>query len=422
LKPSGVRYTVLGVATANAFLLYLDRICMTAVVQSASFQQEMNLTKADVGNVISAFFFAYALGQTPAGWMADRFGPRRMLAAYIALWSLFTALTGFTVGLAMLVGVRLLCGLAEAGAYPASALLISNWFPFTQRARANSAVAFGGRIGNTVAPWLTAATIVGLGSWRPVLWIYGAAGLALAAAKWVVFRDKPGEHPWPNQAEKDWIAANTAAAKAPAPKSPWLALVTHPGLWLFNAGSLGMNVGWAFLVTWLAAYLQEVRGLDPVTTGRYVTMALASGMVGMLFGGWWCDWLTRRFGQSWGRRMPFLIGSSVCVAAYLTCPYLESPQAILVAAGVVAFFTDSMSPASWTISQDIGGKHVATTLAWSNMWGNLGAALIAKAIPLVLASSFHYADWREVFWLCAGGFVVLGVTLSLVDSTKTLRA
>jgi len=116
VKPTGVRYALLGVATANAFLLYLDRICMAAVVQSASFQQQMALDKQSTGQVLASFFLAYALGQMPAGWLADRFGPRRMLAVYIAVWSLCTALTGFATGLLALVTVRCACGLAEAGA------------------------------------------------------------------------------------------------------------------------------------------------------------------------------------------------------------------------------------------------------------------------------------------------------------------
>jgi MFS family permease len=140
---------------------------MAAVVQSASFQQEMGLDKQRTGDILASFFFAYALGQMPAGWLADRFGPRRMLVAYIALWSLCTAFTGFAPGLLALVIVRCACGLAEAGAYPSSGLLISRWFPFHQLARANSVVTFGGRVGNSMALWLTAWAIAALGSWRP---------------------------------------------------------------------------------------------------------------------------------------------------------------------------------------------------------------------------------------------------------------
>lgn len=417
-----VRYAILGVATANAFLLYLDRICMGAVVQSASFQRELGLGREHVGDVLASFFFAYALGQLPAGWMADRFGPRRMLVLYILLWSACTAATGLAGNLAALIVLRFACGLAEAGAYPASGRLIARWFPFNQRARANSVVAFGGRVGNALALWLTAGAIAALGSWRPVLFVYGAVGLGLALATRIVFRDEPDAHPWTNAAERKLISHDAPSAAEGSPRSPWLALLRHRGLWLLSLGGIGMNMGWAFLITWLPAYLHEVRGLDLVTASKYVSIALGCGMAGMLFGGWWCDALTRWFGPRWGRRLPFLAGSTVAIGAYLACPALGSPVAVTVACGVVAFASDSVTPAVWTLSQDIGGRHAAATMAWSNMWGNLGASAVAKLIPLAIASSFHRADWSEVFWLCAGGFAVLGLAVLAVDSTEPLRA
>lgn len=420
MNPTRVRYAVLGVATANAFILYLDRVCMGAVVQSASFQQELGLSKDRVGDVLAAFFFAYALGQTPAGYMADRFGPRRMLVTYIVLWSICTALTGFVGGLISLIVVRSACGLAEAGAYPASSLLVTRWFPFAQRGRASSVVAFGGRIGNSLALWLTAGAIAALGSWRPVLWIYGAIGLGLALATQLVFRDNPAAHPWTNEAERELILTGAPPIQALQRKSPWYALVRHRGLWFLNLGTIGMNIGWAFLITWLPTYLQEVRGLDSVTASRYISIALACSLGGVLFGGWWCDVLTRRFGRTWGRRLPFLTGSSVAAAAYLLCPLLGTPLAVAAACGLVAFATDSMVPAVWALAQDIGGTHVASTLAWTNMWGNFGASAVAKLIPFILGTSLHYRDWREIFWMCAGGFVLLGTAAMLVDSAKPL--
>ena len=416
-QPTKVRYAILSIATANAFILYLDRVCMGAVVQSQSFQSEMNLSKQDVGDILACFFFAYALGQTPAGYLADRFGPRRMLVIYILAWSLCTALTGFVGGLIGLIVVRSACGLAEAGAYPASGLLISKWFPFQHRARANSIVAFGGRIGNSLALWLTALAIASLGSWRPVLWIYGSVGIALAIATHIVFRDHPTLHPWTNAAEQNLVPPPEVKV---AKTFPWRALATHRGLWFLNIASLGMNFGWAFLITWLPTYLQEVRGLDQITASRYVSLALGASLGGMLFGGWWCDALTRRYGQAWGRRLPFLLGGSTAALAYLICPLLPSAVAVAAACAIVAFATDSVMPAVWALGQDIGGTHVASTMAWSNMWGNFGASAVAKIIPIILATSLHQKNWQEIFYLCAIGFVVLAISSLFIDSTKTL--
>jgi len=417
-----VRYALLGVATANAFLLYLDRICMTTVVHSPLFLRDVGLSEAHIGDVLSAFFLAYALGQPTAGWLADRFGPRRMLVVYIALWSACTAMTGFAGSLAALLTARLACGLSESGAYPASARVISRWFPYGHRARANSCVAFGGRVGSALAPWLTVATIAALGAWRPVLWMYGAIGFALAAATHFVFRDDPALHPWTNEAERELIGGSGPPPPAPDHRFPWRALVTHPGLWLLSLGAIGLNFGWAFLITWLPKYLQTVRGLSERDANFYDTVVLACGIAGILFGGWWCDALTRWFGQRWGRRLPILCGGIVGALAYLTCPLLHGAMGVVVACGLVAFATDSANASVWTFAQDIGRGHVGATLAWANMWGNLGAAAVAKTIPRVLGKTPQPADWSKVFWMLAAAFGMFAVTSLFVDATKQLAS
>ena len=68
-----------------------------------------------------------------------------------------------------------------------------------------------------------------------------------------------------------------------------------------------------------------------MTASRYVSIALAFSLGGLPFGGWWCDMLTRRFGQRWGRRLPFLFASTVAVTAYLLCPFLQTGLGVAVA-------------------------------------------------------------------------------------------
>jgi ACS family glucarate transporter-like MFS transporter len=82
-----------------------------------------------MGLVFSAFALGYALAQIPSGWFADRWGPRIALAVLVGLWSVLTALTGTVTGLASLLVIRLLFGMAEAGAFPGSARAFYNWLP-----------------------------------------------------------------------------------------------------------------------------------------------------------------------------------------------------------------------------------------------------------------------------------------------------
>ena len=73
-----------------------------------------------MGLIFSAFLWAYALGQIPAGWLADRFGPRKVLLFIVPFWSVMTAMTALATGAASLIGIRFIFGLGEAGAFPAA--------------------------------------------------------------------------------------------------------------------------------------------------------------------------------------------------------------------------------------------------------------------------------------------------------------
>ena len=122
--PTRVRHRIIAVTMLTAFILYLDRICMGEIVKSLSFNQELHLSKEQIGTILGAFFFSYALFQVPAGWASDRFGTRPTMTLYILLWSLFTGLTGLVSSFGGLLAARLLCGFAEAGAYPTAMAIV----------------------------------------------------------------------------------------------------------------------------------------------------------------------------------------------------------------------------------------------------------------------------------------------------------
>jgi MFS family permease len=159
-RPSRIRYLVVGSTALMSVLLYLDRYCISFA--EGFIQDDLGLTDVQVGWMLSAFFWTYALAQVPAGWLTDRFGSRLMLTTYILGWSLFTGLTGLAGGFFVLLLLRLGFGLAQAGAYPTGASVISKWAPFSQRGIASSVVAVGGRVGGWLALYATGFVIVWL--------------------------------------------------------------------------------------------------------------------------------------------------------------------------------------------------------------------------------------------------------------------
>jgi len=159
-RPTLVRFLIIAVASLSAMLMYLDRACLA--IMGAYIPADLGLSEREWAWALGAFFYTYALGQVPAGWLADRFGPRRVLAFNILAWSACTAATGLAGGFALLVLARLACGLAQAGGYPTSAVLLRRWIPTPERARSNAVVTLGGRVGLVIAPWITALLIVAL--------------------------------------------------------------------------------------------------------------------------------------------------------------------------------------------------------------------------------------------------------------------
>lgn len=421
--PTRVRHAVIAVSVIMAFILYLDRICLGEIVKSASFRGEMPFSREQIGSILGSFFFAYALAQVPSGWLSDRFGARCMLTIYIVGWSAATAVTGLANGWWGLLLARLACGIFEAGAYPTCGAVVRRWAPLSQRARASSLVAFGGRIGGTLAPLLTAWMIVVFANWRPALVIDGVMGIAVAVAWWWIVRDRPAEHPWCNAAELAVLPAT--AAEEPASLAVLgrvlKAVVVNRSVWLNCLAQSSINLGWAFLVTWLPTYLADVRGIEAVEGGKMVTLVLACGMLGMLCGGGFCDWTTRRFGPRWGRVMPIITGCVLAGSAYLGCLAVDSVWGLVACCAVVSFATDLGVPAIWAFTQDVGGRNVGTVAGWCNMWGNFGASAAAKLLPWVLATLDTNKDWREVFVVCAAGYAVALVAALGVDPRDTVE-
>ena len=419
--PTSIRSRIIWVTMLMAFILYLDRICMGEIVKSLSFNKELALSKEQIGQILGSFFFTYALFQVPAGWASDRFGARPMLTAYIVLWSLLTLATGLVSTFAGLLLVRLLCGAAEAGAYPTSMALVRKWIPFESRARASGMVALGGRIGGTLAPFLTIWLVVSFGNWRTSLWIDGVTGLLIALLFWKVARSSPHDHPKVNSAELALIGRIDAEKPLTTEefKSALKSFVKSRSLWCNSASQSLLNLGWGFLVTWLPTFLVEERGVGQVEGGRLLTYVLAFGMLGQVAGGYYCDWSTRRYGLRWGRIIPMSSSMFVCAAAYLCCPFVESTVLLIACCATVSFCTDLANPAMWSFMGDVGGRATAAAGGWGNMWGNFGASAGALLVPWLL--KVGGGDGKLlVFFTLAGAFVLAGLIILPMDATKKL--
>ena len=194
-------------------------------------------------------------------------------------------------------------------------------------------------------------------------------------------------------------------------------------LWLNSVGQFCINIGWAFLITWLPTYLKEKHGMEGANGAWMVTIVLAMGMLGQLIGGWATDFSVRHLGLRFGRILPISVACTIAGLAYLGCTVFTGVWAIVACCGIVSLMTDLGNPSIWGFMQDVGGRNTATVFGWANMWGNLGASVSSIMVPKLLAyGSADGSGQQLVFYACATSFFIAGAAALGMDATRPLTS
>jgi MFS transporter, ACS family, glucarate transporter len=389
IRPTRARFVVLTYLCLLTFILYLDRVCIGQA--GPAIQAEMKLNEAQLGYVFASFTLAYGLFMTAAGRLGDRYGSRGVLVAIVVWWSVFTALTGASTSLIMLLVVRFVFGAGEAGALPNCARVLSRWFPAEARGfpqgLLNTAALVGGAVAPFAAAWLMELLdhrfapffLNHFGSapigWRWTFVLFGVLGLIWGAAFWYAYHDDPGRHPRVNQAELDYIRRGRLESEIAGrlPPLPWRLIFRSRNIWLMGFIISCASFASYLYLFWLPTYLQRGRGAGEVESGTLAMMVLAGGALGSALGGTLCDYSMRR--AKGNRRVRSLIGmsamglSALALFGSLFCDDV-SWACTLVA---IAFFLSMSQIATWWgVVGDISGQHVAALFGLMNSMGIVG--------------------------------------------------
>ena len=176
-KQTKIRWIVAGLMWLAIAINYIDRTVLSAAAPHLI--RELSIPVEQMGLILSAFFWSYALLQIPAGWFADRFGQKIGLGASVGLWSIATSATGLATGFYSLFAMRLGLGVGEAGAYPSSAGIVSKWFPDKERGTISGLFDSASKFGGAVAMPLIVG-LIALAGWRMTFVIIGAVGVVWA--------------------------------------------------------------------------------------------------------------------------------------------------------------------------------------------------------------------------------------------------
>ena len=425
-RPSGVRHGVLGLLALAAASAYLTRHCIA--VANTTIQRELQFTTEQMGWILSAFMVGYLAFQVPGGWLGTRLGPRWALALISLLWSLFNLWSARVYSFLPMLASRVAFGAAQAGLVPIATLVINDWFPERRRGFSSATVETSMSIGGIVTMGLT-ASLMERYPWREVFSLYTWVGVAWAVVFFYYFRNRPRQHPWVNEAERDLItgppfAGQTGAAAAsrpdrpesteegslrphPRPDSPAVLLARMIGsrsLWGICSQQFLRAAAFAVFFSWFPAYLEKSYGITPGQAGWFAVWPLAAAVTGLMAGGLLVDGLFARTGSKRiSRSLVACFG--IGAAGLLTLSALGATSApLLVGLLSAGSLAGSFSgPPSWTATMDIAGRYSALLMAVMNMAGIAGALLMPIALGYLIGHIERTGgDWNLVLYLIAG--------------------
>ncbi|KQR87122.1 MFS transporter [Burkholderia sp. Leaf177] len=384
---------------------YIDRANLA--VAAPQIEKALNIGPAQMGLVLSGFFWTYAFMQMPFGWFVDKIGGRIALPLAVGWWSVFTALTAAATSVAGMFGCRLMLGVGEAGAYPACVKLVAQWFKPAQRAFATSIFDSGSRVGSALSIPVVALIISSFG-WEASFIATGALGLVWVLGWFVIYR---------NPSRGDLTGAEGAEPVAPiktaGKKITWLSLFRHRTLWGMMLGFFCLNFVIYFFITWFPSYLVQTRGFSLKSLGTLGMIPALISIPGGWLGGIVSDALYKRGWSLTKARKTCMVGGML-LSSVITVSAFTTSTALMLASFGVAYGSLAFAAASiWSLPGDVAPTpdHVASIGGIQNFASNLAGIVITTFTGFMVQltkGSF------TVPLVVAGGFCVLGAFSYLV--------
>ena len=380
---------------ASAVLLnYVDRASLA--IAAPVLQDELKLSAAEIGVLLSSFFWVYAPAQVLAGWLVHRFDIRVVLAAGVALWGAATALTGLAGGFASILVFRLILGLGESVMFPGYQLILTRHTAEHERGRANGFVGAGQGVGPMLGTLFGGLAMARFG-WRVMF-----VGLGVVTLFWLV--------PWRLMTRHRSFEAPSDHTSAPV---SYGAILGRREFWGTALGHFSINYAFYFVITWLPTFLVKAGGFSlsemaGIGAAIYGVYAVVTAVAGSLSDRW-----IRHGGSATLVRKTFLLTSAVGAAVTIAGSAVVQPREavwLLAAAGV---FFGLSTPTMFAMTGTLAGPRAAGRWAGAQNVAGQVAGIVAPIVTGIIVDrtgafswAFAVAAVAAIFALVAWGAVI----------------
>ena len=406
----------------NVLLNYADRVNLS--VAAPELVRQFHWNPARLGWVLSAYLWTYTICLVPIGVLLDRFGPRRVAATGIALWSAAAMATGAVTGFASMCLARMSLGIGAATTFPVAGKVIRQWFPVKERGLAYAIFHSGGHIAPAVATPLVALLVVHNG-WRASFIILGPLGFVWFAL-WLWKYQEAENCPWLSADEQRFILEHRGpgvappAAKQDGARETLSTLLRQRTMWgVMLTQGCSTYFSYMFLA-WLPTYLVQARGLRLLQAGIYTAIPYWTAAAVVIAFGRFSDRIFTEESLSKGKRR------KVVITLLLLCPVVtlinvvQGETAVLV---VLALAT-SLNLASLTLNLVLAGDLIEDPRMAGTVFAMVStcANLFGLCAPIVTGYVVKATGAFSAAFDISGAAVILGALISFTMVRRPIHA
>ncbi len=428
LVPTRVRWRVVCLLAIVAGVTYIDRLNLG--IAAKYILEEYKFSTQSMGWILGAFSLGYAVFHVPGGWLADRYGPGRVLAGAILWFSIFTALTAIAPSLPF-VGwlgpvwafavVRFTMGLGEAAALPVGNKMMAYWLGEKELGFGTSIFLAGVGAGGIVAPIFISWLIKHWG-WRGAFFVSGAVGAMLAIVCYLYVTSRPEEHPQVNAAELDLIRGASkiegTVQSERVSAVPWTKILSAPSVWGLMVSHFCLVYPVYIFFTWFFLYMLKARGVTISKASFWASAPFVANILMVPLWGWLTDRAVEKLGKRLGRKTTAWLGIGCSAVLLWSGSHTSDNTLALLQLAIAAGFNFAASAVLWTTCNDISAKFSGSISGIMSTFGSLGG-WVSPVLTGLIAAKF---GWSYALDLAAGITIVSGLAWVFIDASQPILA
>jgi MFS family permease len=395
---------IIPVALLMYTISYIDRTNVSLALDPkvSTLMKDLLMDDRLKGEAAGIFFVGYLLLQIPGGWLASRWSARKVISLCLIGWGVCAVGCGLAQTFRQFEVMRFCLGVAESGVFPATLVLLTNWFPRAERARANNGwflcqpLAVAGSA--PITGWL-----LGAYGWRLMLVLEGLLPFFFLPIWWFCIRDRPREAKWISTEERHFLETTLqkeSEEREPPHQISWLARLAHPSLFVMVALYFLHNCAAYGCMTFFTTVLQG-RGFNALQYGFLFAVPYALTAVVMILNSWHSDKTRERRGHV--AAVYLMSGTSLILSVMLRQHFwLSYAFMCLAIPGPFAAMAPFWAIPAETLPRNVIGIVFGIVNAFGNLGGYAGNYLVGWLTNIYHSTAIAFTVIGIGMLVCTG--------------------